>query len=360
MKTSLIERIFPTPTYVRMNSVGFDISDRSMKFAELTLGKGGLVLARYGETPIPDGILNSGKIEKPAEFKNFLLEFKKIHKFDRVRISLPEEQMYLYTLSMDAVSPKELHNALELSLEEHIPIKASEVVFDYTVLSEKKGAIVVEVTAVPESFVESYLEPFEEAGLTVLSCELETHAIARAVIPNGDVGTYMIVDFGQTRTGISIVSEGGVRFTSTLDIGGIAISNALSHELKISFEEAEKIKSSEGLGAREHSSEAFPIILASVAALRDEINKHYVYWHTHKDENGNPRPEISRLLLCGGNANVPGLVDYLKSTIGVGVGLANPWENINTLEHYLPELSRNNALSYTSALGLALGDFKYD
>jgi Tfp pilus assembly PilM family ATPase len=138
MKTSLIERIFPTPSYVRMNSVGFDISDRSMKFAELTLGKGGLVLARYGETPIPDGF-EFRKIEKPAEFKNFLLEFKKIHKFDRVRISLPEEQMYLYTLSMDAVSPKELHNALELSLEEHIPIKASEVVFDYTVLSEKKG-----------------------------------------------------------------------------------------------------------------------------------------------------------------------------------------------------------------------------
>ncbi len=360
MKVSLVERIFPTPSFVRMSSVGFDISDRSMKFAELAPGKGGLVLARYGETPIPEGVLNSGRVEKPAEFKKFLLEFKKNHKFDRVRISLPEEQMYLYTLSMDAVPPKELRSALELSLEEHIPIKASDVVFDYAVLSEKNGSIVVEVTAVPENFVQSYLKPFEEAGLTVLSCELETHAIARSVIANGDLGTYMIVDFGQTRTGISIVSGGGVRFTSTLNIGGIAISTALAHTLSITFSEAEKIKSGEGLGARDGKSEAFPIILGSVAALRDEINKHYVYWHTHKDENGNPRPEISRLLLCGGNANLPGLTDYLKSTIGVAVGLANPWENINSLEHYLPELSRENSLSYTSALGLALGDFKYD
>ena len=134
-------------------------------------------------------------------------------------MSLPEEQIYLFKMRLDKLELTNIRESIELSLEEHIPIPAPDAIFDYEILNEKPNSLQVQVTAIPINIIQNYLSVFKNSSVSVPLFELEAQAVSRAVIKKGDLNTYMIVDFGEKRTGIFIISQGIVMFTSTIDLG---------------------------------------------------------------------------------------------------------------------------------------------
>jgi type IV pilus assembly protein PilM len=355
---SLFTKLFPIPTFLTLSSVAIDISDQSIKFTELKRKKGELILGRYGMVILDPGIVVSGKIVDPARLTKALQDLKTKEKLECVRVALPEEQIYLFELKIPKVSPKEIRPTIELSLEEHVPLKLDEVIFDYIITHETESDYELQVSAIPAEYSKSYYSVFADAGLRPLSFELEAQAIARAVVNKKDPGTFMVVDFGETRTGLSIVSNGIVHFTITLEIGGVMIAKAIEKDFSISFKEAEALKRQVGLSRKDENKELFSVLIYSISILRDEINKNFIYWHTHKDDGGHERPKIQEIILCGGNANIFGLTDYLSASLHTKVTVANPWINVNSLSNYIPPININEALTYATALGLALGDFE--
>lgn len=360
MKQSLLTRIFPPPEALIFSSMSLDISDQSIKFAELKQTVGGLKLKRFGTIPVPPGIMSAGKIQDSKKLIALLSDIKQKQKIHYVRVALPEEQLYLFNIRIPQADVKELRNMVELQLEEHIPIKASEAVFDYAILDDHNDGYDLEVSAMSAFVVETYSSVFQQAGLVPLSFELEAQAIARAIVRRGDNATYMIVDFGETRTGISIVTKNVVVFATTLDLGGYGLTKAIEKSLNISFEKAEALKRAEGLSRSPEHKELFGAMLQSISVLRDEISKNLIYWQTHKDDEGKDRPKIDEILFCGGNANLIGLSEYLSASLRMKVSLANPWVNIANGDSYVPQMTSREAIGYVTALGLALGDFEYD
>ena len=121
MSVSLLD-LFPTPTYLAQPVLGLDISDNSIKFVEFLRKKGGFELGRFGERVLPEGTLENGKIQKPEEVKQVLF---KLHEELRLRtafVSVMEEQGYLLRLRVPVKTESEIHEAIELQLEEHIPL----------------------------------------------------------------------------------------------------------------------------------------------------------------------------------------------------------------------------------------------
>jgi type IV pilus assembly protein PilM len=267
--------------------------------------------------------------------------------------------MYLFNLSLSQTENKNLHDIIMLQIEEHIPLKAIDTVFDYDVISEDSENIIVQVVAIAISSVESYLSVFTQAGLTPLSFELEAQAIARVAIPQGDLSTVMILDFGDSRSGVSIASKGRVLSTTTLDIGGVNLTNLIAKNFSLSFEEAEKIKKSYGLGGNSNVDDIFPVIINGISVLRDELDKQYSYWKTHEDGIIKHEP-IDRLILCGGDANLIGLSNYLTISMKMKVEHARVWTNISDMDTSVPDMSYEESLGYTTVLGLALGGYLYD
>jgi len=353
-------RFFPTPRFLMAPSFGLDISDQSLKFAELVVTKDGIVMGRHGERKIPAGIIESGQIKDPNKLKEFLSLLRKEEGIRFVRVSLPEEQVYLFRLRLQKEGLENVREGIELSLEEHIPIPAQDAIFDYGLLHEDEKSLDIQVAAIPKNVIENYLSVFRESFISVQSFELEAQAISRAVIKNGDMDTYMIVDFGQTRTGIFIISNGLAVFTSTLDIGGASLNRSIQKNFNVSPEEAEKMKRQYGLERNATNKEIFSVILNSVSVLRDEVAKHLLYWQTHKDQEGNDHPPIKRIILCGGDSNLIGLAEYLSVSTKTPVEVANVWVNITNKAKYIPEINFNKSLTFAAALGLALGDFDYD
>ena len=337
-----------------MSVVGLDISDISMRFVELVEKRKGFVIGRFGDRTIPRGVIEMGEVKKPDALRAVFSDIQKEHKLEFVSVSLPEEKAYLFELRLPVMKYNEIRGAIELVLEEHVPINASEAIFDYDIVREDESFISVGVSAIPRSLVDGYLEAFSGSGITPVAFEVEAHSVARSVIPEGDKGTYMTVDFGRTRTGIAIISEGAVRFTSTVQVGGGSLTDAIAKNLKISYDEAEKIKHEQGISGESTSEVLSLALMSTVSILRDEISRHQSYWQGHTDEYGKKRPTIQKIYLCGGDSNLTGFASYLAAGLSAPVELANAMVNVNTLDEYIPEISFNDSLRYATALGLAL------
>ena len=359
MSRSLFNILFPAPKFLSVPSIGLDISDESLKFMELIPINKGIKLGRYGERKIPLGVISSGKIKDLKKIEEILISLKKEEKIKSVRVSLPEEQMYLFEFRLEKAEVENIRDSIELSIEEYIPLSAQDAVFDYEILKEDEKSFDIQVSAIPKNIIDDYLAVFRDSGIRVESFELEAQAISRAVVKKDDLDTYMIVDFGEKRTGIFIVSRGVVVFTSTLDVGGSLLTSMIQKSFKISFEEAEKMKRKYGLERNSGNKELFSVVLNSVSILRDEIMKHFIYWHTHKEGN-REHPPIKKIILCGGDSNLVGLAEYFSVSTKNTVEIANVWANVVGTGNYVPEIKFEQSLTYAAAVGLALGNFEND
>ncbi len=348
---------FPTPKFLSMASFALDISDQSIKYGKLSRTHSGIHLKKYGKLEIQKGIVVSGKIENSQALVNALKVLRDKEKMNFVRVALPEEQIYLFTIILPKMNWSELRESILLQLEEHIPINANDTVFDFDVLEETESDVLLQVVATSVGLIESYLSVFDQAGLTPISFELEAQAIARAVVGQDNKETFMVVDFGGTRTGISIISKNKVLFTATVDVGGNMLTEMIMKSFGITFGEAEKIKSLYNLSSHEEGSKIFSSILNGVSVLHDEINKHISFWQTHEDERGQKRDSIKNIIMCGGDANLRGVSEYLEASIKIPVAHANAWVNIFDLNNEVPEMKLGESLGFVTVLGLALNDF---
>ena len=349
---------FSTPKFLEMPSFGIDLSDESLKYMELVAKENTLLPGLHGELKIPPGVVELGDIKDQEKLEGILTQLRVEKGVKSVRVSILESQIYLFQLKLNKSGMEKIRDGIELSLEEHIPIPAPNAIFDYEIIEDRERDLLLQVAAIPKNVIDTYLSVFKNAGMDVHSFELEAESIARAIIPHGDKSTYMIVDFGERRTGIFIVSRGVVMFTSTLDIGGVVLNNMIQKHFSVGKDEAEDMKKKYGLQRNVDNKEIFAVLLNSVSILRDELAKHFAYWHTHEGEDGAKHPPIKKIYLCGGDSNLTGLDDYLSVSMKIEVEMANVWTNILDIENHIPSIRFKKALSFASALGLALGDFE--
>lgn len=336
-----------------MPFVGLDISDDALRFVAFKETRRGLELDRFGEMPLARGIVESGEIQNVQAAQEALRTFAEKHRISFARVSLPEEKAYIVRVRLPRLKRSEIRSSLELQFEEQIPIPPQEAVFDYDIISESPEGIDIALAALPAQTAQQYLDVFSGTDIMPVAFEIESEAISRAAIPTAEHTTTMVVDVEKTKTGISISSDGVVRFTSSLRVGGEGLVQALAKNMNQHFDEALQHLRENGIPVHDNSP-AFMSLIPVLSILRDEINKHYVYWHSHEDQEGGVRPAISNILLCGEYANIPGLADYLASGLRMPVELANIMGNITSLSSYIPDLTYEDSFRYVTSLGLAL------
>lgn len=358
---SFIERVlasFPLPSYVSMPAIGLDISDKSVKLIELVPIRHGFRIGRFATHEIPAGIIVGGTIAKRDELVELLGKLREEHGLTFVSASLPEEPGYIFTTTVPGVAPEEVRSLLAFKLEEYVPLSPSEAVIDFDIIAGQTGGDqkTVAVSVFPQDIAHEYADLLRDAGLTPVSLEIEAQAIARAVVPKGDVGGCLVVDVGAVRSGITVVGGGAVRFTTTVPVGGDAVTAAIKAALpQATAAETLSIKNDQGLAYHENGDirAAFERLATD---LKDQVERYYLYWQTRKDAKDPKLPEhpIQRIFLSGGYANVAGLPEYLSRHLRVPTKRANVWENVCSIDDAIPPISYEDSLSYASAIGLAL------
>ncbi|HSE34982.1 MAG TPA: type IV pilus assembly protein PilM [Candidatus Paceibacterota bacterium] len=346
------------PKFLSMPAVGLDISDDAVRFIELAPGKHSLEVARYATRNFPLGVVGEGHIKDKKKLADTIASLAYEFKLTYANVALPEEQAYLANMKIPRVAATEMRDAIEIRLEENVPIPGNQAVFDYVVVGDssarKKEAIDVVVSVLPRAVVDEYLDMFKGTGITPKAFEFESQAMARSLVPVGDNGTFMIADVGKMITEIFVVASGVVQFSASLDIGGHYFTNAVMKKLGLTEEEAEKMKVEYGIIANEKNRALCDAMLPVINDLKLRLMQHYTYWQTHHSEKfgGN----IERVYLSGGGANLRGLPEYLAMGLDVETRIANPWVNVSSFEVYVPPLLERESLGYSAAIGLALRD----
>ncbi len=345
---------FPPPEFINLKATGVDISDNSVKVLGFKNTQKGSIPVFFEENKISDGIVSQGGIEDQESLIKILNGLRIKYNMEFVRVSLPEEKAYLFQTTVpNPNDKKQILNSVEFQLEEHVPIPTEESVFDFDIIKKKHDVIDVSVTVFPITVIANYQKVFKSAGLIPASFVIEGQAIANAVIASGDTQTYMIVDFGRARSGISIVKNGIVSYTSTVEVGGNKLTEAIMKHFKVDDVEAQKIKNKKEFINNKENKELYSSLTTTISALKDEINRHFTFWNS-KDANQKKEDKISKIILCGGNASLSGLSEFLSVNIKVPVERARVWQNAFSYNDYIPGLSYEESLSYATVIGLAL------
>lgn len=343
-----------TPSFLSLPIYALELSDKSYKYLKLGSTAQSTIVEDFGEGDIPTGVLERGEIKKPEILKALLSDLFAKKKILFVAIALPEEKGFLRNIKLDGVKKEEIESALRLQLEEQIPLPPSEIVFNYSVVKEEKDHFDIVLIAFPKILVNSYLEIFSKAGASPVWVDSELAASITAVIPRTFSGTAILMDWGKTRVSFAIAENGVLRFASTVPIGGDDMDAAISKELGVDIKIAEQFKKDVGFNENAKDQRVFQVLIPIVTAIREEAEKYITFWQTHSEEKKPP----TKLLLSGGDAHLINLHSYLQKELGIEVAEADPWVNFKFPPKYVPEIDKNQAIRFSSSIGLGLAILK--
>jgi len=355
---------------LKTDAFGMDISDLSLKIVKLKKQSRSLVLASFGEEEINPGIIKEGEIkDKEALVKVIKGAVKKIKgeklKTKYVIASLPEEKAFLQVIRLPKMSEEDLKSAVIFEAENYIPLPIDQVYLDYQIvhpLANHLDHLDVLLAALPKSTVDPYLDCLKSAGLNPQSLEIESLAIGRALIKNEtSSSSVLLIDLGATRTSFIVYSGSSLRFTSSIPVSCQNFTQMISKALNVSLPEAEKLKLKYGLIIDAESPKEqvniFEALVPSLVDLVQQIKKHLDYYQSHSfhEHLVSGDKGVSKIMLCGGGANLKGFPEFLSEQLKITVELGNPWINILPGgEKEVVQLSIGESLRYATALGLAL------
>ncbi len=348
--------LFPPPKFLAMPAAGLDISDTSIKYMTADFTKAGFIPKVIDTMRLEAGIVSGGVVKDAHALAQALATLREKHHGGFVHVALPEELVYIFTLEVPKNSKREhILQTIEFALGEHVPIAAEDAVFDYERIGVRGDTMEISVTVFPDNVVEGYYTATVDAGFAVKSFELEAQSVARSVIPRGTEGVSMIIDFGRTRTGITI-AEGSVPiFSTTIKVGGDAVTNAIKEHMGVSDEKADEMKRTSGLLVTDNAA-LQKKLLGIVTTLTDEVRRHYRFWETRSKDERSGVHRIERVFLCGGAVSLRGLVEHVASQLQVPVAVSDVWQNMFDTEQYIPTIPRTISWQYATVAGLALRD----
>ncbi len=353
-----IFKYFPTPEFLSMSHTGVDISPTAIRCIGLKQTTAGLKLGVYGEQLLPTVLTDMTNLHRNTEVVAALKKLQRTYKLSFVEVSIPEEKSYLFTMDAPDGDSDAIRSHIEFHLEENVPISLSDALFEYYVINRntKANTVHVAVSVVPLAVAEDYIDLFVACGMTPVSFLIENQALSKAIIDKKDKNSYLVMNLGFKKTVLSVVSDDVVQFTSTIQIGSEDFTQAIMKSFNVSKEEAEKIKFEKGFSRSKDNEELFLSLINTASALKDEINRIYIYWQSYQEKMMGLRTidSIKHVILAGKDASLGGFREYLALSLKVDVELANVWTNVLSFDKDIPEIPYAESLNYGTAVGLAL------
>ena len=351
---------------LKPKTFGLDISDLSLKMIQLGGKKNFLRLASFGETEIKEGIVQEGEIKDQDALSKIIKESLRNVRGERISTkyvvaSLPEDKAFLKVIQLPRMGEEDLKSAILFEAENYIPFPIEEVYLDFQIVKpivDHLDHFDVLIAALPKKIIDPYVFSIKKAGLFPVALEIESQAVARAIIKKEvSLKPVLIVDLGAVRTNLIVHSGYSLRVTFLNPISAKGFTEMISKTLGVSFAQAEKLKLKYGIDStQQEGKKVFEALIPPLTDLMEQIKKYLNYYQTHTfHEHLSESQGVEQILLSGGGANLKGLKQFLSKELKMRVETGNPWVNIlSDVPREIPSLSFEKSLEYTTAIGLAL------
>jgi type IV pilus assembly protein PilM len=335
---------------------GLDIGSGSLKVMQLdadsiSSGKPGIVgygTTRFDKAAVEDGVITQPEIVAKAMVELFKHGLNGDITTRRVAMAIPAYRTFTRAISLPALKPKELAEAVQLEAEQYIPMPLEDLYLDYVVIKADKEATEVFAVAVPRKIVDSYLTLAKLTGLEVVLIDTTLGGCSRLFSQDKQSsGASVIIDFGSQSSDISIF-DSNILVTGTVQGGGAVFTSSIKAKLNVTQAEANIIKNKYGLSLSKKQKEISEALEPTLGQIVKEIRRMIRYY----DERYGADKPVGQVITLGGGANMPGLAEYLTASLRMPVRHSEPWQYFDKRHLQIP--SSADKPMYSTAAGLSL------
>lgn len=310
-----------------MAILGIDLGTTSIKIAKVS-GKKVELLAIAGN-PMGKVIMETERDRDAfAEAIKRMLTENKISE-RRFRVVVPESAVYSRVISLPVLTDAELASAIKWEAEQYVPVPLEDVELSWEVVdrpAKRTGGekMRVYLAAADKKLVNGLVAVFTEIGLEPDRIEPELIPTARAVaLERNFQGATLVCAMGASSIGMGVFEHDQLLFVYKSSSGGLAMTRAVMAGLQLTQPQAEEYKRTYGVQANVLEGKLIvamkPVLDGLVMELKRAIS---FYMQTF------PGGQMGRIILTGGTAMMPGLVEWLSAQVGVEVAIGDPFEGL--------------------------------
>jgi len=267
---------------------------------------------------------------------------------NHVVIGVPTARSFSRTFTLPVGAEKTLKDAVEIEVDQYIPIPASTLYIDYEIIERNKQEITVLMSAVSRVIIDNCVAAAESAGLRPSLVEPGISAVGRLLAETEDGNLpSVIVDIGPASTDIAVLVGGSIRVTGGLAIGGNTFTLDIAKKLNVTLENAHQLKVLNGLSAGPRQEKITNALNPSFDRIITETRKVMRYYN----ERLNDDRKLEQLLVVGSGSNLPGIGEYFTNTLVMPARVASPWQKLDFGK--LPEPVKQFRSRYITVAGLA-------
>jgi len=347
-------------------SVGLDIGTSGVRAAELSFGKNGATLERFGQVALPAGAVREGEVADPDAVAEAIKHLWSSAKFTtkKVVLGVANQKVIVRQVDLPWLPENELRQSLAFQAQDYIPIPVDQAILDFHAVEEfvnDSGIRTVRVllVAAVRDMVVGAIDAAKRAGLSVTQVDLTPFAVLRATAQVDMLGmsseAEAVVDIGSNVTNIVVHQNGTPRFVRVLLMGGDQVTEAVAERLGVPIDQAEGVKQQMGMatvpGIPDSDHPAARVIESTGSALVEEIRGSIDYYLAQPSS-----APLTRVVVSGGGARLGGLLPRLSMATRLPVVPATPLSGVKVGKTGLS----SDQLSFVEPLvavpvGLAMG-----
>lgn len=342
--------------------LGIDISSSSVKLVELGRDKAGaLVLERCAIEPLEHGWITDGNIEKFDEVAEALRRLikKSGSRTKNVALALPPSAVITKKITLPAgLTDQELEVQVESEANQYIPFSLDEVSLDFCVIgpsANAPGDVDVLIAASRREKVQDRQGLAEAAGLKAAIIDVESFASRLAAsrlieaLPNKGVDAMVaLFEIGALTTSMQVIRNEDVLYDRDQTFGGAQLTQLIVRQYGFSAEEAESKKRNGDLP----EDYASAVLRPFVESMAQEIGRALQFFFT-----STPHNRVDHIMLAGGSAPLPGLIEAVTQHTGFPSRLVNPFDGMEMGDSVRMKKMVREAPSYLTSCGLAMRRF---
>lgn len=371
--TSVFKNLKSAMSGEETSVMGIDIGSSSIKIVQLRASRGVAILETYGEIALgPYAKQAIGKVVKisPEKIAEVIIDLmREANVTARVcGISIPFSSSLISVLDLPNVDAESLKRVVPIEARKYIPVAISEVALDWFVIPHEEGessafdrvdkeAAIKTVTqevllvAIQNNILQAYQTVSATAGISVDFYEIEIFGAIRSAVDHG-IAPIVIVDLGAATTKMYVVERGIVRLTHLVTIGGQHMTEILARSMEWDFEKAERIKRERGLinttaYSRDENDKIKSSLLSTLTRICSEVN------HVLLDYGQRYNKNVSQVILTGGGASLPGIIDSARTSLNADVVVASPFTHTEA-PAFLDDVLREIGPGFAVSVGLAM------
>lgn len=310
-------------------AIGLDIGTSVVRAVELSFGRAGLVLERFGQVVLPEGAVRDGEVSDPEPVAQCIRQLWSATGFShkKVVLGVANQRVIVRQVPLPWMPREDLRASLPFQVQDLLPMPADQAVLDFFPSEERTepgGSRTLHglLVAASRDTVLANVRCAEKAGLRVTAVDLTSFAVLRALGKQTglQVETEALIDVGARITNVVVNSAGMPRFVRILLMGGQDVTDAVAEGLGITSGEAEALKQQVDLVTDEHDLATVKRAVSGTAQdFVEEIRGSLDYYAA-----SHPAAPIERILISGGGSRLDGLLELLASATRLPVFAADP------------------------------------